>query len=408
MNSEKKSLADIKLSFIILLLILSCVFLGSLNMINRYYYFIYIALLLLVVTPNRKMLFNFEFLVLMLFSLSLLIFDPSNQTMFTNMIKPFTYPLCYFMGLNMFVRNKEKDNNLLEEEKKTSTVIYVVTGGVMLHFILNMITNKGINTRHVIDFWTKDGMSATGQATLACLMIAIAIAFLFSKVGKLKKIIAIVSLILILSYNLILAGRTIFVLILIAVGTALLYTMFVKKFKSMKTLVIVLLIVLILVALYNSDVFGVKTSFEDSNFYDRFFGGKYTQDIDDDSRLSNKMYYVEHFFDSMLGGGHIKAEFGHSAHDLYLDTYDEAGIFALLAIAVYIIGSIWRAFKCALNKSISFETRILVLCIYVIVNIQFWMEPIIRGIPWLLAAYCLIDGAVTRLLITEKNTRVLK
>ena len=273
----------------------------------------------------------------------------------------------------------------------------------MLHFILNMITNWGIRTREVTDFWTKNAMSATGQATLACMMIAVSVAFLFSNTGKVKKIIAAVSLLLILAYNLILAGRTIFVLILIAVGVALFYTFCVKKSKSLKVLIIVLVVFLVVLVLYNSNVFGIKDAFEMSNFYDRFYGGDYTQDIDDDSRMKNKLYYVEHFFDSMLGGGHIRAEFGHSAHDLYLDTYDESGIFALLTIAAYIIMSIYRAFKCATNKNLSFEIKIMIVCIYTIVNVQFWLEPVLRGIPWLLASYCLIDGAVTRLLIEEKN-----
>lgn len=400
---EKKSHKGLTPRSLFSFIILLCFFLGSLNLINRYYYCIFVAALFFIVTPERKIRFNFDFLILMCFSLSILLFDPSSQTMVTNMIKPFTYVLCYFMGLSLFSKSFERDTDLLWYEKRTSLLIYVVSAGVMLHFILNMITNRSVQNRDVIDFWTKSAMSATSQATLSCLMIAVSIAFLFSKVSKIKKVIAVVSLVMILAYNLILAGRTIFTLILIATGVALFYTLCVKNLKSIKVVVIVLVVALLLMALYNSNVFGIKNAFEMSNFYDRFYGGDYTQDINDDSRLENKLYYVEHFFDSMLGGGHIRAKFGHSAHDLYLDTYDESGVFALIAIAVYIIKSICRALKCARSKQLSFEMKMLLVCIYTIVNIQFWLEPILRGVPWLLAAYCLIDGAVTRLLIEEKN-----
>lgn len=405
MNTERKGFKVLTLDNIILFIILSFIFLGSLNLINRYYYCIYIAALLFLVSPRRKICFNFTFVTLICLSLSILIFDPSSQTMITSMIKPFTYPLCYLMGLCMFTYGNQQSNDLLKEEKRTSAIVLVIAAGVMLHFILNMFTNWGITTRHVIDFWTKNEMSATGQATLACIMIAVAAAFIFSKVGKAKKIIAIVSLLTILSYNLILAGRTIFVLMLIVLGFAFLYNLYENKisWESVSLIIVVVVVVILLLTLYNNNVFGVKDTFEASNFYDRFLGGDNTQDLDDDSRFHNKLYYVEHFFDSMLGGGHIRAEFGHSAHDLYLDTYDESGIFALLSVVIYIFASIGRAAQCALNKNISFKTRLLILCVYLVVNIQFWLEPIMRGVPWLFAAYCLIDGAVTRLLIEDKK-----
>ena len=392
---------------IFLVLILFCLFLGSLNLINRFYYCIYIAALLFVMVPGRKLHFDKSFLMLLIFATSLLIFDSSYQTMVTSMIKPFTYPLCYIMGLSLFPK-EESNLDLSHSEKQTSVVIYVASGGVMLHFVLNMLTNRGANTRNVIDFWTKDEMSATGQATLACLMIAVAAAFLFSKSGKLKKTIAIASLAIILAYNLILAGRTIFLLILIVFAVALLYVIYENKRvkangKTVKLIFAITSVLMLLILLYSSNAFGIRDTLESSNFYNRFFDKNSTQAIDDDSRLENKIYYIEHFFDRMLGGGHIRREFGHSAHDLYLDVYDEAGIFALISIVFYILYSIGRAIKCIRSNNISFETRLLILCIYLIVNIQFWLEPITRGIPWLLATYCLIDGAVNSLLSKEKD-----
>lgn len=403
MESRKIRSSGLTLERLFSLVILLCIFLGSLNLVNRYYYCIYIAALFFVMTPKRKLWFNFDFLILLFFSMSILLFDPSSQTMVTNMIKPFTYPLCYLMGLSLFSFGGDRDIDIFQQEKRTSLVIFTVSAGVMLHFILNMITNWEIDNRHVIDFWTNDEASATGQATLACLMIAVSVSFLFSRVGKKKKIVALFSLLLILTYNLILAGRTIFVLILISIGVAVLYTGYANKQKYIKLILIVALSVVLLLLLYNTDTFGIKTAFESSNFYDRFYGDSYAQDIEDDSRMENKLYYIKHFFDSMLGGGHIREEFGHSAHDLYLDTYDEAGIFALIAIGTYILTSILRVFKCARNKRLSFEIRLLCICVCVVVNVQFWLEPILRGIPWLLAAYCLIDGAVTRLLVEEKS-----
>ena len=393
--------------------ILFCLFLGSLNLINRFYYFVYIAAFLFLVMPNGKMRFDSGFFALILFSMTLLLFDPSYQTMVTSMIKPFTYPLCYLIGTSLFSAGVKEDNDLLRDEKRTAWIIYVAASGVLLHFILNRIINHGIDSRNVIDFWTRQEMSATGQATMACLMIAVAVAFLFSKVKKTKKVIAILLLLIILEYNIILAGRTIFALILIAVGIAFLYSIRENRNKrffrrSIKLILIVAVIFGLLFAMYNSNIFGVKDAFESSNFYERFFGGRYAQDMEEDLRFENKLYYVEHFFDSMFGGGHIREDFGRSAHDLYLDTYDEAGIFALIFIVFYIVKSLGRAIRCARNKNLTFEIRLLILCVYVVVNVQFWLEPILRGVPWLLAMYALIDGAVARLLVRERESSAAK
>ena len=303
-----------------------------------------------VLSPNRKVSLNASSVVLLLFSLSMMIFNPSSHTSYTNIIRPFTYPLCYIMGTNLFARNDNNEICLEREENKVSVIIYVLTAGAMLHFLLNMLTNWDVTTRHVVDFWTKEEASATSQAVLACLMVAVAMAFLFSQVGKTKKIIAIVSLVLIISYNFILAGRTLFALIIIMAIFALVYSCFANKKSLIKSIVIVLTIVAVFALAYKINLFGIKSAFESSNFYDRFIGGKVTQDMEDDVRMEHKMAYIKYFLDYPWGGGNIREIYGHSAHDLYLDTYDESSIFALITIVIYIIQSLRRMIKCFRSK----------------------------------------------------------
>ena len=58
-----------------------------------------------------------------------------------------------------------------------------------------------------------------------------------------------------------------------------------------------------------------------------------------------------------------------------------------------------------LRKPFYIILMIVIVCVYLVCNIQFWLEPIIRGVPWLLATYCFIDGTVTNLLGQEKRRR---
>ncbi len=374
--------------------ILVSLFFAATNFLNVYYFFLFFAFCTFLFTPGRKLKFDLSFFALCLFSVSKMVFDPASDSVF-NVLVCFIFPVSYFIGYCFWGNNDPIDEHI----RYTHGIIYIFAAGTLCHFLLNMLINAGASDigRDTIDFWTRNVMSATGQASLACFSIAVVSAFFFSNCGKCKKLIAILVSALIVAYNFILAGRTIFALLLIALAFAFFFRARVYKKKILKSLFIILLVVILMFFAYSRDIFGIRTAFESSNFYNRF-NGEYSQELDDDHRLEYKLYYIKHMADHPLGGGKTRAQLGHSAHDLYLDLYDEAGIFAFLGVVIYILASLRRWFRFAKFKELSFETRLLVSCVYLAINIQFWLEPITRGMPWLLAYYCLTDGLVSSLL----------
>ena len=371
------------------------IFLGSADFINRYYYCVYIAFAIFIITPGRKFYMDKCFAVLVALSVALLIFSPEAHGSLTNAIRPFTYPLCYFMGCNLFNRGEFVEYDLDESQNQITNAIYIVSAGFTIHFLLNMITNYDSTGRNGIDFWSGLPMSATGQATLACFAIAIIAAFLFSNVGKVKKIIAIFLIALIVAYNLVLAGRTLFVLLGVMFLVAFIFRCIATRKIMVNALALTLVIFVAILIVYNANLFGIKTSFENSNFYSRFFGIDATTSIQEDARGQNKIEHLKRFLDHLWGGGKIKADYGHSAHDLYLDTHDNAGIFAFIGVVAYVCISISHGITFVKNKLYTLNVRQLVFCTYVVVNIQFWIEPILKGMPWLFATYCFIDGMVS-------------
>lgn len=380
-------------------MILFLMFLTALNVFDRFYFCIFGAALVFLLNPSRKLRINSSVVMLLMLGFSVLLFNPTAQDSILDMIRPLSYVLCYIVGFGLFQNAENAAVDLRTEEKRISSAIYMIAGGSFLRFVLNMFINWGTERRdEVIDFWTKSEMAATAQAALACLAIAVAIAFLFTKTGKWKKLISVATLLAVVYYNLILAGRTLFVVIILIAATAIIYVHRAEKRKMSKALVIVLAVVLLLTVLYNTDAFGIRTEVESSNFYMRFYGGAVTQDIEEDKRMEHKLAFLERFLDHPWGGSQIRADYGHHAHDLYLDTYDESSIFALIAILAYIISSIIRMVKCAKKKALSLELRLLVLCAYLVCNFMFFLEPIMSGMPWLLASYCFMDGTVTYLL----------
>ncbi len=386
-------------------MVLFLMFLSALNLINRFYYCVYFAALFFVLHPFRKVRLNASVVVLLVLGLSTMIFDPMSRSGMLSTIKPYTFMVSYILGFSIF-QNKERGKlDLGQEEKKIAKIIYLMAAGTFVHFILNIVTNADIDERNINDFWTQDTLAATGHAAIACISVGVAVAFLFSEKEKRKKILGIAMLILITLGNLILAGRTLFLLIIITIVAAVFYISVTEKRKMLKTIAIVLTIVLVLVFLYSTNAFGIKDTIEDSNFYNRFFGTNATQDLDDDGRSDIKLDYLKDMLKYLWGGNHLNEIHGGYAHDLYLDTYDNAGIFAFLAIVIYIVFSLVRAVKCIRNKRLDREIRLLVFCVYLVCSIMFWLEPIMRGMPWLLATYCFIDGAVTYLLAQEERNR---
>ena len=381
-------------------------FLAALNVFNLYVYLLLLVTAIFVVTPKRVVSVNASLGWLFLFALAMVIFNPSMRKGPYEMVTAFLYPLCYFVGTGLVFSRKDRNATY----KATERIILILALGTFGHYLLNWLFNRNMAIeadRSVVDVWSNSVLSATGQATFACLAIGVLSAFLFSRVGAKKKTLAVFLLVVVLLFNLILAGRTSFALLIILLSFALLHYLVAHKKARVKTILIVLLIVVLILVLYNANAFNIKRMVEMSNFHNRFVSGDTIQEIDDDSRLENKLAYLERFGDHFFGGGHIYKDFGHSAHDLYLDTYDDAGIFALIAILAYIIASLGRMLRCLRSKTISFELKQLIVCVYLVVNIQFWLEPIMRGMPWLLAFYCLIDGVVTSLLCSESEEKSL-
>ena len=370
-------------------IILALFFLASLNIIDRYYYCIYIALLFFVFTPARTLRFNFSSFYLLLLGVAILIFNPESREQITNMLKPFTYFVAYTMGISLL----KNESSFEECQRYTRYVIYVVAGGTVSHFVLNLVTNIGSLERDTIDFWTNSVMGATGQACLASIGVGVVAAFIFSRVSKKQKLLAILLACVVFIYNLILAGRTLIFLMLIMFVIAFLHKKIEDKTNILNGIIVVVIIAAIVLIIYSRDILGIKSMFEDSNFYFRFFEGR-GHNVFEDSRIRYKLMYLEEMPNYLLGGNHIRSLRGVYAHDLFLDTYDEASVFAFIAIVFYIISSLVRMAKIVRNKEILFETRQLVLCVYVAINIQFWLEPILRGMPWLLLSYCMIDGMV--------------
>ncbi len=389
-------------------IILFFLFLGTMNFVGRYYYFVYFAFLLfclLCLFNSNTFKFNISFYMLLVLSLCIFIFSPNSTDKITSMIKPFTYPLCYIIGNNILKKsNNELNNkwNLLKLKK----IIVILALGPLVHLMLNMAINTETVSRNSIDFWTKDVLSATGQTAMSCMAIGAAYAFIFSKAKLIFKLLSISALLIILYYNLTLAGRTIIIMVVLMAILAFIHLLILSKNRKQLLITVLCVILFILFAsyLYNKNAFDIQNSILNSNLHLRFFG-KWGQDTFDDKRLLFKELYINKLFDYPFGGSHMRAEIGSYAHDLYLDIYDEAGFIAFISVIIFILISITNLYRCMRNNFISFEYRQLIFCVYTVLYAEFLIEPILQGMPWLFASFCLVDGALSYYLYNTQRSK---
>ena len=384
------------------ILILLMLFMSSMDFMSLHYYFVFIAFALCVISKSKTFSFDFCALMLFCFSVSYILFVTTSTSSLTSMLKPFTYPFCYCIGKNIFASENITQTSI---QKQTKIGVIVVSMGAFAHYLLNFAINMYATERITIDFLTKEILSATGQASLSVMAVGVFAAMLFSETSKRAKILSIVGILLALLYNLVLSGRTLILLVLLSLGIAFLLSQGSRTLKKkIYTIIIVIVVAILVIVIYNANILGVKTLISESNLVKRFE----IQDVEQDSRMDYKLKYIDLLFEYPFGGNKIRSEVGHHAHDIYLDTYNEVGIIGFAFFAVFMIYSIISTFKMVKNKSLSSDVKITLFCVFSIVMIDFMVEPILQGMPWLFCCFCFIIGMINQITTFEKSAKQME
>ena len=376
----------------------SCLlFLATLNIFNKMVYMIFAAFLVLLFFKKGNTVFNMTAILLILFSFALILFSDGRGILKNGIfaaIRNFMYPLTYIIGYN--ICSKE------DSENKFQNIMIFVGLGSFLHYILNMFINTEAVGRNTNDIWSADIVSATCQAALCCIAIGIFGAVLYSKRKPIYKILAIAGLISILVYNLVLAGRTSVALMLIVLVAGFGYYSVLNKTRRLKTILPICFVAFFIVLAIRFNWFGIGDYVFDSNLFERFT--EETTINSSSGRTDFKLEYLKYILIYPFGGGKIYNEVGRYAHDLLLDLYSDAGIIAAIIILVILLISLKNTFKVFKNKNISTDMKMLVFCVYIVIYIQFFLEPIMAGMPWLLALFLFYNGMISRRLEpTEKE-----
>lgn len=375
------------------MLVLVLLFMASMNFNAKFFYFVFLSFLVVLVT-QRCMAIDTVSIIYLLLCITMAIYNFGEGLL--SMLRCFA-PFCFYLvGLNLVSDDPTampKIQKRNDPQKMGYSVLVTISLGSFSHYFLNYVYNLGFSLgRNTNDIWTGQIMAATGQNALACLMLGLACAMLFLPPRKRYRWVALAIISLMLIYNLVLSCRTLLVILGILLMVGMVYPKQNTKYgmQLLKYITYFALLCGVVMVLYALNIGGFRDYIQDSMLFSRF-DGSITSLTDNESRSSAKLAFISHMINYPFGGCHMRKIYGY-AHDLLLDAYDEYGIIVFLLMVVVLIISIVQLYVLLRRTDYSESFKLSLLLIYCAVLLEFTVEPILAGMPWLFSCYCLING----------------
>lgn len=404
---------DRRVAVMNLTLVGAFLFLASLNFLDRYLVWTVAAAVLFCLLSLRNLRLSPLDLAPLLFVLSISIHGGVTSSRFP--LQPFVYLFCYLIGANLprVLHDGDRDRKRRADARAIVAFFGVFALGMALRMALNMWVSKDIDAFRVsIDIWTGLPITATLQSALAIFSIGFSAAILFSDAPILIKPLAVALCALVNFYNLQLGGRSPLLITLLVFPAAYLFMMVGTKKRKLRILMTAAILILAVAAIFGflADVGGLRTTFEESNFYKRFFAGErgiaeFIDGVLNDSRVTIKRSFLENLPLSIWGGSNIHAATGNFAHDIFLDAYDAWGIVTFVLLIGYLLLAAARTFAVIFDRSVNLCVRACIFSIELALILIFCLEPIWFGAPWLFAAFCFVDGTAAYLWRTRAARR---
>lgn len=296
-------------------------------------------------------------------------------------------------------------------EKTISKLIVMLTFAMASHIVLNLVYELAIfgtsvftSARHY-DIWSHTFSTATGVMTNGTMLAALVFYLIFLEKNRFISTVGVALLIIVTVYDLVLGGRTYLYTLLIAFVLGIILQLFCSEdmratFAVLgRILIVVIVFVTVAAFIFYSYREQISEFIEGSYFYHRFFyKSAYQQGMMETGRFERRFNFIPHMLDYPFGGNHARQIVGGATHELWMDVYDKAGIIPYVSLIIYSLTSVRRFISVFRNKFYSVSFRIMVITMCIVLNIQFFLEPIMDGSPMVLFFYCLIDGALIKLL----------
>lgn len=293
--------------------------------------------------------------------------------------------LAYLVGWVMIDVRKE------DAEKYIRRGIIALILGYAIHAFLNYSINIGHSRWELRDYFTGSLRGATGSGCINTLVLSLAMYIMVSEKDKLKKVGGFVCVVISLLYAFQLGTRTQFI-IFFTVSFVFLFCYLYEKF-GIRSVLILTVVTLLLVGigfyLYIQNIFDIKTYIDTSNLMARYQNGSSLQRADN-YRTSSLPRGLDNLLNYPLGGLKDTSYY----HNLWLDIGRVAGILPFVCMIFYTVVINIHAIRIIKNKRVEASFRYLLLCVYLGIQINFFVEPILEGLLDFFLVFTFINGMV--------------
>lgn len=296
------------------------------------------------------------------------------------------------------------------------TVMAIVFGN-FIHGLLNMImyfrlygfTSSVIGARALPDIWTGKVLTATLQGTYYTMIASLLFYSIVLVINKKSKVLALVILLSIgfsLLATFVMGNRTLIAIMLITfLSNFLLYSALNKKSPKYitKNIAYIAILALGIYVIYTKNIFSIREFVEGSTWYMR----SNIMVANEDPRLALYQRAISQMFDFPLGG--YKMNLGLSyAHNLWLDVLYATGLIPFFFLIIYTFQSIKNLIRLIKQKNTDVEFKIFIFSIYTGFFLNFMVEPILEGVPYMFLSFCIINGMIRKQLDLYKQSNYLK
>ncbi len=310
-------------------------------------------------------------------------------------IKCINYILMYLIGNNLYKRSINIEKTII------NTLFYIFLGFSLLisaTFIVNYNYLMNNDSRICINIWTGELQAVTFFGMLSSIIIAFSFYGFFLQKKIYIKIITLISFIIMMVVNFETATRTPFLMIIILYIVLLLMFILRRSRNKLKSLLLCLISVFVLVTLFQVDFIGIKTYVMSTALYNRI--------VESGLNTGRIEIFIEHFklmFKYPLGGGEISNVTGYLAHNLIQQTHDLYGILATIIIMILFVLFSSNLIKILLIKRKE-SIHYLIFSFYLVMLIQFMLEPVLTAMPYYLFVFLFIHG-ITNSFFSNKECK---
>jgi hypothetical protein len=398
-QTGKTRLGDIKFTPLQVLLSGLLLLLAT-NFANEFYR-IFLIFAAIMVIKNIAKPFSvrllFRMLVLIAFSISYLyVYRQYHTVELSKIVVIFSAPIMYYIGY--YFRESGGYQNW-------KTPILVVVIGLAIHGCLNLFTNYTVleaGARETVDFWIGSEWIMTGQISLFILLAGCAY-YIFAHLKfsrqPILKLFLLALLVCGLLYNIMGATRTVVysLVINLALCAALTLLRYRQDFgRFVKYLLIVAGVIFACYALYQADIFGIRTWYEATPLYQRLeILDKLEEGESIYTREGQIQAALEQLFVHPFGGYSMRfpvpLEF---IHNTWLNIAYVAGVVPMFLFLLYNLILIKDAVALVIRGKE--KNAIFVVGMYAAVLVYLALEPVYEAVPTIITLFCFINGYVLK------------